>query len=83
MANLESRIEVLERRTPREQFSVLVRQIVSPGNLEPENRFCQIEGVNYTRPDDESPADFDARMLALAEDLHRQRGKIIDVLLSD
>ena len=66
MANLESRIEVLERCTPREQFTVFVRQIVRPGNLTPANTFCEIEGVYYTRPDDESPADFDARMLALA-----------------
>jgi hypothetical protein len=83
MANLESRIEVLERCTPREQFTVFVRQIVRPGNLTPANTFCEIEGVYYTRPDDESPADFDARMLTLAEDLHRQQGKVIDVLLSD
>jgi hypothetical protein len=83
MANLDRRIEVLERCTPRERFTVFVHQIVSPGSLEPENRYCQIEGVDYTRPDDESSVDFDARMLALAEELHRQRGRIIEMMLSD
>lgn len=72
---LERRIEVLERGAHAEDTGlVIVRQIVSPGDLEPQNSFCQIDGVAYTRADDESPADFDARMLGLVEDRCRQVG---------
>lgn len=76
-------IEALERGVaPDDGFTVIAIQIVSPGNLEPENRFCKIEGATYTRRDDELPADFDKRMRAIAEDLNRRLGRPIQIICS-
>lgn len=83
MATLERRIEVLERGiAPGEGITVIAIQVVSPGNLEPENRFCRIEGVTHTCGADELPADFDNRMRAVAEDLNRRLGRPIRIICS-
>lgn len=83
MANLESRIAVLERGARSDdEVTVIAIQIVSPGNLKPENRFCRIEGVTHTCGADELPADFDNRMRAVAEDLNRRLGRPIRIICS-
>ena len=57
-------------------------QIVSPDNLKPENRTCKIDGLIYTRGADELPADFDSRMMAVADGLNRQSGRLVHLVLS-
>lgn len=81
--NLERRIEVLESGAYSDRaVAVIVRQIVSPGDLKPKNSYCRIEGVSYTRPGEETSDDFDARMLLLAEDCNRHLGRPIRLIRS-
>lgn len=83
MATLERRIEVLERGiAPGEGITVIAIQVVSPGNIEPENRSCKIEGVTYRCGTDELPIDFDNRMRSIAESLNRRLGKPIRIICS-
>jgi hypothetical protein len=82
-ASLHTRVKALERgAAPDDGFTVIAIQIVSPGNLEPENRFCRIEGVTHTCGADELPADFDNRMRAVAEDLNSRLGRPIRMICS-
>ena len=81
--NLERRITAMESKTMHGSgFTIIVIQVVSPGNLKPENRFCMIEGVTYTCGADELPADFDNRMRSIAEELNSRLGRPIRIICS-
>lgn len=81
--SLERRLESLERGAMvGSEITVIAIQLVSPGNLEPQNRFCKIEGITYTCGEDEPPAEFDRRMHSVAEVLNRQLGRTIRIICS-
>ena len=81
--SIERRLESLERGAMvGNEITLIAIQLVSPGNLQPANRFCKIEGVTYTCGADESSSEFDRRMRAVAEGLNRRLGKPIRIILS-
>lgn len=81
--SLERRVEALELAAkPSGGITVIAIQVVQPGGSQLENRFCSIEGKTHTRQADESAEAFDARMIALANDLNKRRGKPIRIICS-
>jgi hypothetical protein len=83
MPTLERRIEALEQAAgPSNAITVIAVQLVRAGALDLENRSCKIDGETHSRHDNESAEDFDARMVALANDLNKRRGKPIMIICS-
>ena len=81
--NLERRIEALERGTSSgPSIKIIAIQLVSPGDLEPENSYCKIDSTTYTRRDDETPVEFDDRMRSIAEGINRERGRPTFIICS-
>jgi hypothetical protein len=83
-ASLERRIDALEERVqPKNAITLIAIQLVSPGNLQPDNNCCEIDDATYWRRADESKAEFEQRMKDIAEDLNKVRGAPIRIILSE
>jgi hypothetical protein len=81
--SFERRVEALEQAAgPQEGITLIAIQIVRPGSPKDENRFCCIDGEKHSRRSDETAEDFDARMMVLANDLNKRRGKPIRIICS-
>lgn len=60
-AAIEKRIQALEATAPHEDMLIIVRFIVSPGQVERDATRAEAEGVELLREPDESEEEFLAR----------------------